>query len=211
MNQQPDTKLIQLFKHGDRSAADELIRRYFDRVYRAAERKLNGRRVKISDADDIAISVFKSIWKRADENKFSDSDLSDSKALWRLLTVMVSNKVISHFRYESAKKRGGDCQGGTGESQSSIATALEQCPDGEFTADKLAIVREEHSRLLELLDDEILSKIAIMKMEGYLQLEIAESFGRSTKWVGRKVNIIKGIWERECEKGAEDESSRNEM
>ena len=56
---------------------------------------------------------------------------------------------------------------------------------------------EECGRLLSLLGDGDLRKLAIWKMEGYTNEEIAGKLGRSVPTVERKLARIRQAWERE--------------
>ena len=53
-------------------------------------------------------------------------------------------------------------------------------------------------RLLERLQDDTLSKVAVMKMEGYSNAEIASSLELSNRTIIRKLNVIRSIWSHEC-------------
>jgi len=192
-NEQADTQLIQQLKKGDREAANLLIERYFDRVVRAAERQLHHSQVFIVSGDDIAASVFESLWKRAKDNGFHGDELQDSKELWRLLCKMIQFKSRDHIRRASAKKRGGHMQLQRENQDHRGNSPLEDVRQ-EFAADELAIFKEEHLRMLKLLDNDFLVQIAIMRLEGYSVLEIADEFEKSERWVGRKLALIRKIW-----------------
>ena len=59
----------------------------------------------------------------------------------------------------------------------------------------IAMVEEEFSGLLDLLPDEELRQVALWKLEGYTNAEIASEIGRHERSVERKLQIIRGIWE----------------
>jgi DNA-directed RNA polymerase specialized sigma24 family protein len=56
---------------------------------------------------------------------------------------------------------------------------------------------EERQRLLELLDDPDLEALAVAKMEGYTNEEIAERFGCSVRTVERRLRLIRKKWQQE--------------
>jgi DNA-directed RNA polymerase specialized sigma24 family protein len=58
-------------------------------------------------------------------------------------------------------------------------------------------VAEEYRRLLDRLPDGDLRQIAIWKMEGHTNAEIAALIDRSEPTVERRLNRIRRIWERE--------------
>ncbi len=63
-------------------------------------------------------------------------------------------------------------------------------PTPEFAAQ----VAEEYERLLNFLDDDQRA-IAVAKLEGLTNPEIAVRFDRSLRTVERKLQLIRGIWE----------------
>lgn len=66
-------------------------------------------------------------------------------------------------------------------------------PSPEFAAQ----VAEECQRLLSSLNDGQLRQIAIWKMEGFTNAEIAVKISRSVPAVERKLARIRTLWERE--------------
>ena len=67
----------------------------------------------------------------------------------------------------------------------------------EPTPDFAAQVAEEYRRLLELLADDSLRQVAVWKMEGYGNDEIAEKLGSSRRTVARKLEAIRILWSSE--------------
>jgi DNA-directed RNA polymerase specialized sigma24 family protein len=61
-------------------------------------------------------------------------------------------------------------------------------------------VAEECRRLLGRLDDD-LRALALLKMEGYTNEEIASRLGRSRATVERKLRLIRRAWEAEAPDG----------
>jgi DNA-directed RNA polymerase specialized sigma24 family protein len=64
-------------------------------------------------------------------------------------------------------------------------------PDPAFAVE----LAEECRRLLDLLEDSELRSVALGKMEGYTNAEIASQLGRSLPTVERKLRRIRMIWE----------------
>ncbi len=52
-------------------------------------------------------------------------------------------------------------------------------------------------RLLDLLGDEQLKRIAVWKMEGYTNQEMADRLGCVVETVERRLRLIHSIWQRE--------------
>ncbi len=197
-----DTELVRRLKSGDKSAADELFGRYFDRVTRAAHRRIADRRLRGADSEDIAASVFESLWKKADQKDFDEDDLTSSEEFWRLLCTMIRFKTEDNLRRENAKKRGGGMQRG----ESAFARSGKDSVGGlsgfsgeELSPYEAAAFRDEHEKMMGILAEQKLQEIVTMRLEGSNVAEIAKYFGKSERWVKRKLSLIRDIWRRELE------------
>ena len=81
---------IDLVKHGDSVAANQIWQHYFDRLVRSVRHKLHGQNRVVSDEEDIVLSVFDSFYIAVEKGRFPD--LSDRYDLWRLLLRMSARK-----------------------------------------------------------------------------------------------------------------------
>ena len=81
----------------------------------------------------------------------------------------------------------------------SAADVLAGLAGGEPTPAAAAEVAEECGRLLALLGDGDLRRLAIWKMEGHTNAEIAAKLGKSVPTVERKLTRIRQAWERETQ------------
>ena len=75
-----------------------------------------------------------------------------------------------------------------------LAAVADAGPSPELAAE----VAEECGRLLGRLGDGQLRQVAIWKMEGFTNAEIADRLGRSVPTVERKLATIREIWERDA-------------
>jgi DNA-directed RNA polymerase specialized sigma24 family protein len=57
-------------------------------------------------------------------------------------------------------------------------------------------VAEECRILLDALGDDTLRQIALWKLEGYTNEEVADQLGCSLAGIGRKLRLIREIWEK---------------
>lgn len=196
---QEDSELIDKFKSGDKSAANQLIAKYYDRVVRAAQQRLKGVRVRATSEEDIAASVFESLWQRADENRFSDEDLGNTEELWKLLCTMVRFKARDHVRREKSLRRGGNLVRGESlfANQDGDGRGLQDFAIDDQSIGELAGFREQHEILMERLGDDDLREVATMRLEGFKVKEISERFSKSDRWVKRKLALIREIWSNE--------------
>jgi DNA-directed RNA polymerase specialized sigma24 family protein len=67
----------------------------------------------------------------------------------------------------------------------------------EPTPDFAAQVADDFRRLLEVLNDETLRQVAVWKMDGYSNHEIADKLACSLRTVARKLDAIRILWSNE--------------
>ena len=72
--------------------------------------------------------------------------------------------------------------------------------DNEPTPEFAALFAEEFECRLKQLDNESLCRVALLKLEGYTNDEIAEKLGVSRRTIDRKLAGIRAIWRRENRK-----------
>ena len=198
-----EDELVQRVKQGDKDAANELFGKYFDRVSRAARKRLKQRRLRGTDSQDIAASVFESLWKKVDRKQFSENDLTTVDEFWRLLCTMIRFKTEDHVRREHADKRGGGQVRGESifvRPDGDHVPGLAGQSDGAMTADEMAAFQDHHQMMLELLDDAILQEVVTLRMEDNKVADIAKHFEKSERWVKRKLALIRDIWQRQIDK-----------
>jgi DNA-directed RNA polymerase specialized sigma24 family protein len=184
------TRWIDLLKVGDALAAQRLWERYFQRLVWLARHKLQGKRPRVADEEDVALSAFDSFCRGAETGRFPE--LLDRDGLWRLLVVLTNRKAAHLVRDESRQKRGGTAQHPLADEQE-LQQILSREPTPEFAAQ----VAEQCQRLLASLGDRELESVALWRMEGYRNAEIAEKLGCTPRTVERKLRIIRGLWEME--------------
>ena len=192
------TVWIGRLKAGDAAAAGPLWENYFHRLVGQARRKLGDRPPVVGDEEDVALSAFDSFFRRAQNGRFPDLD--DRTDLWKLLLAIVSRKAFNLVRNERREKRGG------GQVRHASALASEPGVDvfaevigREPTPELAAQVAEECQRLLDDLADADLRAVAVAKMEGNTNAEIALQRTCSIATVERKLNLIRKRWQREVE------------
>jgi DNA-directed RNA polymerase specialized sigma24 family protein len=83
--------------------------------------------------------------------------------------------------------------GGVGEEVLAFAELISREPDPEFAAQ----AAEQCRYLLEQLADAGLRRVAVWKMEGYTNAEIAAQCGRSLGAVERKLRLIRDTWQKQ--------------
>jgi len=195
------TRWLTRLEAGDAEAVQPLWERYFEALVGLARRKLCALRQPRTDVDeeDVALSAFHSFCQGAARGRFPRLDDRDN--LWRLLVTITARKALDQVRRQARQKRGGgrvlvgSAQAG-GEDDTDGA-GLEQVVGQEPTPQFAAMVADECRRLLAALDDEKLRQVALLRMEGYSDEEIAARVDCSLRTVSRKLALIRKAWLRE--------------
>jgi DNA-directed RNA polymerase specialized sigma24 family protein len=192
------THWLGLLKGGNQAAAQELWQRYFRRLIGLARKKLQGRPRGAADEEDVALSAFDSFCRGAEQGRFPQ--LEDRNNLWHLLMVITARKAARLVRDETRQTHGATVLGEAaleGLAGESDERALEQVLGSEPTPEFAAQVAEEWRRLLTCLGDSDLEAVALGKMEGYTNAEIAAKLGCVPRTVERKLQLIRSIWKEE--------------
>lgn len=177
---------------GEAQAAGPLWERYFQRLVQLARAKLARSPRGPADEEDVALSAFDSLCRGLAQGRFPN--LSNRDSLWRLLVVLTARKAAHLKRDATRQKRGGDRAAAD---DLDVDRLLAEEPTPQFVAQ----VAEEYDRLLALLGDSDLRSVALWKMEGYGNEEIAEKLGCGLRSVGRKLRLIRKVWTEEASPG----------
>ncbi|MBI3468906.1 MAG: RNA polymerase subunit sigma-70 [Planctomycetes bacterium] len=176
---------------GDPVAAQALWERYFHRLTALADRVLGGTPRRAADQEDVALSAFASFCRGAQGGRYPQ--LADRDDLWRLLVVITARKALRLARRERRHDLHVSARG----PDDGLQQDLEQIIGPEPTPQFALQVAEEYHRLLDLLQDSRLQTLAVWKMEGYTNREIATKLGCAVPTVERKLRRIRMIWQRE--------------
>lgn len=186
---------IDALRAGDQEAARQLWRRYFESLVRLARSKLQSKARRAADEEDVALSAFDSFYAGLSQGRFPD--LADRDELWRLLVTIAARKASDQNRWESRQKRGGgrvvhesDLVAGPELEMDGLAQIVGAEPSPEFAA----LVADECARRLQGLPDDSLRQVAVLKMQGYLNEEIATQLGCGLRTVARKLEVIRKAW-----------------
>jgi DNA-directed RNA polymerase specialized sigma24 family protein len=191
------TQWIRQLKAGDRAGVQRLWERFFRRLIGLARKKLQNAPRRVADEEDVALSAFESFCRGAEQGRFAQ--LQDRDNLWPLLMVITTRKAHDLIQHQQRKKRGGgqvmgeSGLAGPGGGAGGLEQMLGQEPTPEFAAE----VAEECDRLLRLLPDDEMRAVAVWKMEGYTNEEIAARLDCVPRTVERKLRAIRSHWEHE--------------
>jgi DNA-directed RNA polymerase specialized sigma24 family protein len=187
------TRWIGGLKVGDPDAAQRLWERYYTSLVRMARARLRAVPRAAEDEEDVAQSAFVSFCAAASHGRFPRLD--DRDDLWRVLVTLAQRKAADLLRRQRRLKRGSgkvateaDVVGPEVELLSLIAGTA---PTPSFAA----TVAEEYRYRLDLLRDDSLRRVAVLKMDGYSNQEIAVQLGLGLRSVVRKLDLIRRTWQ----------------
>jgi DNA-directed RNA polymerase specialized sigma24 family protein len=189
------TALLERLQEGDHEAARLLWQRYYPRMVAVAQRKLKGFSLRAADEEDAALSAFNSFCRAAEKGDFPD--LKDRHALWALLVVLTTRKVADMLRHHHREKRGAGLVHGDSAVQpdedASDPGGFDNLPGSELTPLEEALLAEEVETLLARLQEPVLRQIAVWKLEGFTNTEIAGRLGCSLTAVERRLRVIRRL------------------
>jgi RNA polymerase sigma factor (sigma-70 family) len=190
------TDWIDRLKAGDAAAATQLWERYYHDIVRLARRKLGDSPRVVADEEDVAISAFKSLCRRAARGQFPG--LTDRDDLWQILVAITVRKAINQRKHQARAKRGSgrvrieaDRIGGPPDPD---VAGLEWLAGPELPPEVVAMMDEELRRLFDLLSNDTLRRIARLRMDGNSGAEIAAQLGCNRRTVVRKLELIRARW-----------------
>jgi DNA-directed RNA polymerase specialized sigma24 family protein len=192
------TQWISQLKAGQQEAARALWDRYFSLLVERARSQLGSAPRRAVDEEDVALSAFDSFCRAAAQGRFPN--LHDRDELWQMLLVISDRKSWKVARDERRQRRGGgkvldEAAAAASSEGSPLAAALGREPTPQFAAQ----VAEEYQRLLDLLGDPDLQRVAVRRMEGYSVAEISHQFGWAPRTVQRRLELIRRIWKKELD------------
>ncbi len=193
------TQLIERLRSGSPDSRDEAARqvweRYLTRLLRLARRHLDRRIRVLQDEEDVVQSMGRSFFRRL---RRGDFDLAGRDDLWALLVTIILNKARNAADRHFAKIR--DVR-----RVQTLRPPDRSWPDAPHEACTLeaadptpaeaAALNEALEERLRTLPERDLRRVAVMKLEGYTNQEIAQSLKRSMRGVERKLGIIRRRWE----------------
>lgn len=192
------TSWLNALRRGDSEAARKLWGHYFKQVRRLARRNLAGRTLPTaSDEEDVAVSVLGELFVKLQEGGYRE--LGHRDELWQLLVVITVRQAALVARRENTQKRG----------RGRVTLESDLVASGRFHLDELIghdvpdalpeLMSEQCRVLIDSLQDPELEKIALWKLAGYTNDEIAEKLDCSRATIQRKLRLIREIWDVETD------------
>ncbi len=187
---------IDRLREGDSRAAQAIWACYFDKLVALSRQKLASFPRRAADEEDVALSAMKSFCRGVATDRFPKLD--DRLDLWKVLVTITVRKVLAQKRRHFSKKRGGGKVRGESvfvphPSRPDDGDGIDQVLGREPTPELAATLAEQCSELLGRLDDR-LKPIALSKMEGFTNQEIAERLDVALRTVERRLEQIRQLW-----------------
>ena len=187
--EQSVTRMIANLKTGDEEAAQAIWEGLFNQVCGLANRRLGEASRRVQDEEDIALSAMNALCVGAREGKFRQLENRDD--LWQLLCMLTARKAVLRWQKQRAKPEVGESILGVGPDEE--RATLDQFVQGKPDVGYLDTLSATSSDLLAGLDDR-LRQVALLKLRGYSNQEIADDLGRSVKSVERYLHSIRQKW-----------------
>src|SRR5262245_44349329 len=180
------SRLLGGLRDGDEEAVRQLWRRYFQPLVRLARARLAGRSSAASDAEDVALEAVAALCDRvarpASAERFPE--LHNRAHLWKLLACFTARHACDLARKEGRRRQVVEGESALGEEGFEPFAGREPPPEwGAAVGD-----------LLECLPTDELRAVALARMEGYTNAEVARRLGRSLSTVERKLQVIRVLW-----------------
>jgi RNA polymerase sigma factor (sigma-70 family) len=192
------TRLIRQLQAQTPEAAGALWERFAERMLALARQRLGPRARRVADEEDVVVVAFERFLLGVREGRFPL--LADRDNLWAILFTLTTRQAGRQSLDQRREKRGGGAVRGD-----SALGDLDVADDAP-APDEEVMLQEGLARLLAALDDDELRRIALARLEGCSNAEIAAQTNRSEVTVERRLRLIRAAWrqleaEEKCEPG----------
>lgn len=186
-----ETLLVRL-REGDEDAAVQLWHRFFQQLMAQCRLRIRPMNTSVRDEEDIVLSAMKSFCLGLQRGRFPE--LKSEESLWRLLMTIVLRKIADNYQYQNRSKRDQSRTQSLSSSSDELEFSVLELSSRDQGPAIAAECSEQFRLLLDSLEHEDLRCVAIMKMEGFTNNEIATHIGVSLTSIERKLRTIRAIW-----------------
>ncbi len=190
------TRLLDRLRHDDPQAAQALWDRFLQRMLAVARQRLGGAARRVADEEDVVVMAFERFLHGVRQGRFPR--LNDRDDLWTVLFTLTSRLAARQARDQKRDKRGGGAVRG----DSALRPA--EIADDDLTPAEAIALGDNLAHLLDSLGDDGLRQIALDRLAGHANAEIAERIGRAEVTVERRLRIIREVWQRLTEQENRD-------
>jgi RNA polymerase sigma factor (sigma-70 family) len=179
---------------GDRNEAARLIwQRYFHALLALARDNLRPQIRRRENEEDVLQDMYSSFCRRQRRGEF---DLADRDQLWGLLVRITLCKVRNTANKHRCQKRDVDRERApqSGDEPGALGLDLDGIKERGPGPHEAAVLNEALEQRLDARDDSELRSLALKKLEGWTNAEIAASIGRTERSVKRRLKRIRECW-----------------
>lgn len=183
---------------GDMNAAEDLWRHFFTRLHAYAETRLRGLPPGLGEADDVAMSVFKSVCRMIQRRTLPS--VRDPEHLWPFLAVIAARKVARLVRRARPNRQGRQIREsdlGPLDVADDEVPLLDKTIGREPSPELVAAMRDLWAELFHRLeagaDGVQLRAIAELWLQGQTVPQIAAALEMSERTIARKLQKIRRL------------------
>jgi RNA polymerase sigma factor (sigma-70 family) len=169
--------------------------RYFQELLALARSHLSARIRGREDEEDVLQSMYKSFCLR---QRRGDFDLSSRDDLWKLLVQVTLRKARNTANRHLQGKRDVRREAGGGAAPTNgtdePGAFLDQIDTDEPTPAEAALLNEALEQRFQALREPELRRIALKKLEGFTNQEIADDLQCTVRTVERKLERVRAYW-----------------
>lgn len=186
------TLWVRQLKSGDEDAARKLWDRYFQRIVGLARVRLQGFRAAF-DEEDVALSSFDRVVQALRTERVQQP--VDRFEFWGLLRINLQRRLADRLKMEGAGKRGGGRNLlGLVPKRRRSNTPVDHLPTQDADPQMSLLMAETCREMLDSLQDDELQQVAIWKLEGLTDDEVAAKLGYCRRTVQRMLRSIRTVW-----------------
>ncbi len=185
------TECIYRAQQGESLAQHQLWERYLQRLLGIARNRLRGVADAVIDADDVVIKAFHEFLAGVERGQFSK--LENRQDLWQILIMLIGRKTIDEKRRANTSKRGAHLRA-MEVVEFGHESLIQEFASSDPSPAQAVELSEQFELRLTQLGDEKLRRIALCKMSGFGNQEIARQLGCSLRSIERKLALIRGKW-----------------
>jgi DNA-directed RNA polymerase specialized sigma24 family protein len=189
------TGWLDMLRSGDEInlAAREIWRRYFTLVVRLARVRLRAAPRGMADEEDVAATVMDRFYRGLIAGRFPRLEGRDD--VWRLLATITARTVINQRRREfTARRHSGRSDAASAPDGVCQSASLDFAIGNEPGPESVAQANDQRRRLLDALRDDSLRQVALLKIEGHQNNQIALLLGCGVRTIERKLDLIRKAW-----------------
>ncbi|MDB4786517.1 MAG: sigma-70 family RNA polymerase sigma factor [Planctomycetaceae bacterium] len=197
-------ELLDRWKSGDESAAQEIFDQYLMRLTALARTRLSPKMARRVDPEDIVQSAYRSFFRGAADDRYT---LEKSGDLWRLLAAIVMNKLHGQVEFHSAQKRSikveESMMSGGKDDNSRPMINPEVFVKAPSVTELLGMTEELEQVMTQL--PEVHRRILELTLQGHDTSEIAVEIDRSERTVRRGLESARELLAERFQKSIEHE------